>query len=199
MQSLEKEYFVQGLRVRYSGVGPALELENFSLRIWRFVEQFIRDHRDHTIIQQAVRRYPDLIPRMYTVCALRFASFSYAPTLGYMVKDLVSCLEEDLDASVVATMRYWQENLPRPSFFGALLELWQAIDRFYAKLPRRQVMEYPPNRYHAFVLVSLNDKDLLLQDSARVRAQLPELLRAHHRQMELIHAAVDRSQVESLH
>lgn len=135
--------------------------EAFLHRAWDVLSRFVHWNKQNPLIRDAVKRYPDLIPRGYHILTVLYNAYGYVPPTKALLKDFVNeILDDDLDEYELRVYEY--AKYPRNGFLSGLSEVMPMIREVYgAKHFNLEVL--PPAPYHAYVFFTLHHQEKIGQ------------------------------------
>ena len=186
-QTAESSNFKRLLHERYTPTATYLTRKQFLKRLWSTLSDIVQHNRNHILIEGAVKRYPDLVPRSFVILSLQYGSFSADADLRNIISDFTGHLTADLDDVLEQIVQY-SDNRDKNSivFFSGLNHLWSGICEQYENIddPKIGTM-IPPTPYHAYAILALNRPDLIgLRGSCA--SEVERALFEHHAQMDSI-------------
>lgn len=161
--------------------------EEFLHRTWDVLSRFVHWGKQNRLIQDAVKRYPDLIPRAYHIITVLYNAYGYVPHTKALLKDFIEILDDDLDEHELRVYEY--AKYPKNGFLPGLSRVMPVIREVYgAKHFSLEVL--PPSPYHAYVLFTLNHQGDIKREVSP--AELFGILSIHDSQMKEIFRLIGR-------
>jgi len=136
-----------------------LSKEDFLRDSFRAIATLVHHNRHNPLIQEAVRQYPDLIPRGFTILSVLFGSFTTEPTKHAIARDFVNLLGDDLIDKELAVCTYAKEA-KASAYFPQLVQALNTIRDIY-DAEYFSLLVLPPTSHQAYVLYVLNCQNLL--------------------------------------
>jgi len=156
----QKEELKEWVRFMHgTGVNDVLSKSDFLRDSFEALASLVHHNKHNSLIQDAVRQYPDLIPRGFTILSVLHGVYTTEPTKKAVMRDFVNLLDEDLIEKELMVCTYARSN-KTGAFFPQLVHVLDTIRDIYdAEYFSLQVL--PPTSHQAYVLYVLNCADLL--------------------------------------
>jgi|GEM_PF-3676145 len=177
----------------YGGDDLPLTRENFRSELWRALANVVHYNKHNPLIQHAVREYPTLICRAYSILSIRFGSFCYAPMTKSILFDFIEMLDNDIDEVELAACAYAQSQRGKKVFFPELFVIREMVHTIY-NVKYFDTSVLPPTPHHAFAIIANNMPELFSSNMS------PEALYGHMqvfaRKFDELHVIVESSKTQ---
>lgn len=139
------------------GHGGALSRSDFLQTSWDALSGLVRWNKQNPLIKEAVKAYPDLIPRAFTILSVLYGAYTAPPEKIALLKDFIALLDKDLIEEEMVICAYAKTN-GAGAFFPELGKTLEMIHAVYGA-EHFDLTVLPPTPYQAYALYVLNCTD----------------------------------------
>lgn len=142
--------------------GEAFTKENFLTDAFWAISCAVQYNKQNALVRQAVRNYPDLIPRCFTILTILHGAYTAEPNKRSIMSDLIGMLDDDLIEQELEVCTY-AKNAGVGSFFPELVRVMETIRNVYES-KYLNLDALPPTSHQAYTLYVLNCADKLTRN-----------------------------------
>ena len=139
--------------------GDAFAKEDFLVDAFRAITSLVHYHKGNPLVQQAVRNYPDLTPRCFTILTILHGAYTSEPSKRSIMDDVIGMLDSDLVEQELEACTY-AKNARAGAFFPELVKVMETIRNVYES-KYLSLDALPPTSHQAYTLYVLNCADKL--------------------------------------